>query len=256
VVSGLVEARLGGPVAVLRLADTVGRNAFTPALEAEFSDALDRAVTDPASRVVLLAGLADVFCVGGSRETLLADPDGQLTLNYDLIVRAPLRCPLPVVAAMRGHAIGGGLLFGLYSDVPVLSERSVYVANFLSYGFSPCMGATWVLPNRLGPVLGAEVLLAAARHRGRELRQRGAPLRVVPHDEVEQVAGQLAAQIAGAPRLALEHAKAALAAPWLLASDQAFQREVDGHLETLRQPGVQRKVAAEYTAGPAGGTVR
>ncbi len=251
--SGLVEARVGGPVAVLRLVDVVGRNSFTPALEAQFRDALDWAVTDPASRVVLLAGLPDVFCAGGSRASLLADPDGEVTLSHDEIIRAPLRCPLPVVAAIRGHAIGGGLLFGLYADVPVLSERSVYSANFLRYGFVPCMGATWVLPHRLGPVLGAEILLGAVRYRGRELRERGVPLRVLPHDEVEPAAERLAGQIAAAPRLALEHAKAALAASWRLAADQAFQREVDGHLETLRQPEVRQKVAAEYPAGPAAG---
>jgi len=248
-VSGLVQASLGGAVATLRLADAAGRNALTPELAADFAGALASAVAEPATRVVLLAGLPDVFCSGGTTESLLAAQDEHGTLSHDGTIRAPLRCPLPVVAAMRGHAIGGGLLLGLYADVPVLSERSVYVANFLGYGFLPCMGATWVLPNRLGAVLGTEVLLGAARYRGSQFQERGAPVRVVAHADVEACARRLAGQIAGAPRRTLEHAKAAIAAPWRQASDAAFAREESAHLETLRQPEVRAAVAAGYGAG-------
>jgi polyketide biosynthesis enoyl-CoA hydratase PksI len=253
--SGLVHTTLGGPVAVVRLADAAGRNVLTPELSAEFCGGLDRAVARPESRVVLLCGLPDVFCAGASRGDLLGGPGSVPTTAYEGLVRAPLQCPLPVVSAMRGHAIGGGLLLGLYADVPVLSERSVYTANFLGYGFSPCMGATWLLPHRLGPALGAEMLLGAGRLRGRELRERSVPLRVLAHDEVEPAAQALAAQIATASRLTLEHTKAALAADWRISSEQAFQREIPGHVETLRLPEVQLR-AAQYgpsplAAGPA-----
>lgn len=233
-------------VATVRLADAVHRNIFTPELVRRFAEALASAVADPRSKVVLLAGLPEIFSAGGSRESLLADQDRHETLAHDEIIRAPLRCPLPVVAAMRGHAIGGGLMFGLYADIPVLSERSVYTANFLGYGFMPCMGATWLLPHRLGPALGAEVLLGANTFRGRELRERGAPLHVVPHDAVETTAAALAVRIAAAPRRTLECAKASLAATWRAESDRAFKREVAGHLETLSLPTVRQAVATGY----------
>jgi polyketide biosynthesis enoyl-CoA hydratase PksI len=250
-VTGPVQVTLGGPVAEIRLADAARRNVFTPELDAGLRDGLARAADEPASRVVLLTGLPDIFSAGGSRDDLLGASGSNATLEHDRIIRAPLRCPLPVVAAMRGHAIGGGLLLGLYADVPVLSERSVYTANFLGYGFLPVMGSSWLLPYRLGPVLGAEVLLGAARHRGAELRERGAPVRVVPHDEVEPVTRRLADQIADAPRRTLEHAKAVLAAEWRAASDRAFDRELPGHLETLELPEVQERVTQRY--GPRRG---
>jgi polyketide biosynthesis enoyl-CoA hydratase PksI len=241
--SPVVHVRLGGPVAVIRLADDDGRNAFTPTLSAEFRDAFGQAVAEPASRVILLAGLPEIFCSGGTRADLLGGLGSAPATEQDSIIRAPLRCPLPVVAAMQGHAIGGGLLLGLYCDIPVLSERSVYAANFLDYGFLPCMGATWVLPHRLGPTLGTEVLLGAARHRGAQFRDRGAPLRVLAHDQVEPAAEQFASRIARAPRLALEHAKAVLSAKWRRASSQAFDLELPGHLETLRLPEVRQRMA-------------
>lgn len=244
--TGILQVSIGEPVAVIRLADAVNRNVLTPDLATGFTDALDRAVADPSTRVVLVNGLPDIFCAGGSRMSLLADPASGATLSQDDIVRAPLRCPLPVVAAMRGHAIGGGLLFGLYADLAVLSERSVYTANFLSYGLMPCLGATWVLTNRLGPTLGTEMLLGAARYRGRELRERGAPVSVVGHDAVEPTAAGLAARIAAAPRRTLEYAKVALAASWREEADDAFKREVGGHLDTLAHPAVRHLVTTRY----------
>jgi polyketide biosynthesis enoyl-CoA hydratase PksI len=245
-VTDILQVSIGAPVATIRLTDAANRNVFTQDLVTGFTGALGHAVASPATRVVLIAGLPDMFCAGGSRESLLADPASGATLGLYDIVRSPLQCPLPVVAAMRGHAIGGGLLFGLYADVAVLSERSVYSANFLNYGLMPCMGATWVLPGRLGPTLGTEVLLGGARFRGRELRDRGAPVPVVAHDEVEPAAAGLAARIAAAPRRALEYAKAALAATWRQDADSAFNREVGGHLDTLAQPQVRRSVATRY----------
>lgn len=246
--SGLVETRFGGPVVLIRLADEAGRNVFSPALDTEFRAAFSRAAADPDARVVLLAGLPGIFCAGGSRGDLLGEPGSMPTTGHEGIIKAPLECPLPVVAAMRGHAIGGGLLLGLYADLPLLSERSVYAANFLGYGFLPVMGASWLLPYRLGPALGAEVLLGAARYRGMELRERGVPLRVLPHDEVEAAAGQLASRIAAAPRVTLERAKAVLAADWRRASRLAFERELPGHLETLRLPEVRDRVLSGYGA--------
>jgi len=246
--TALVETRFGGPVALIRLADEAGRNVFTPALDRQFRAAFSRAAAEPASRVVLLAGLPGIFCAGGSRADLLGEPGAVPTTEHEGIIRAPLRCPLPVVAAMRGHAIGGGLLLGLYCDLPLLSERSVYAANFMGYGFLPAMGASWLLPYRLGPALGAEVMLGAARHRGAQLRDRGVPLRVLPHDEVEPEAHRLAQRIAAAPRIALEHAKSVLAADWRRASELAYQRELPGHLETLDLPEVRRRVLSHYGA--------
>lgn len=242
----ILQVSIGDPVAVIRLTDAANRNVLTPDLGAGFTGALDRAVADPSTRVVLVAGLPDIFCAGGSQMSLLADPASGATLGHDDMVRSPLRCQLPVVAAMRGHAIGGGFLFGLYADVAVLSERSVYTANFLNYGLMPCLGATWVLTNRLGPMLGTEVLLSAARFRGRELRERGAPVPVVAHDAVEPTAVGLAERIAAAPRRTLEYAKAALAATWREEADDAFKREVGGHLDTLAHPALRHLVTTRY----------
>ena len=95
--SELVETQLGGPVALIRLTDSVGRNVLTPALDAQVRAAFKRAPADPATRVVLLAGLPDIFCAGGSRADLLGEPGMTGSSGH----RCAARCPWwPRCAAM------------------------------------------------------------------------------------------------------------------------------------------------------------
>jgi polyketide biosynthesis enoyl-CoA hydratase PksI len=212
-------------VALVTMADATSGNAISAALADGLLGALADAAADPAVHVVVVTGLPDRFSCGASQEYLAAVE----RVPVEPFVRAFLHCPLPVVAAMRGHAVGGGLVQGLYADLPILSERSVYAANFLNYGLAPEYGTTWVLPARLGSVLGTELLLTARGYRGAELRDRGAPLRILPHDDVLPAALAEASRIARAPRHALQLLKAQLAGHTLAASDAAIAVEAEPH---------------------------
>jgi polyketide biosynthesis enoyl-CoA hydratase PksI len=243
---GTASLEVAGPVAVLRLTDSDGRNALRPRLRVGLELALAAAVDDPAVRVIVATGLDEVFCSGAPRETLLGT-DGDLALDdYEPFARAFARCPLPVVAAMGGHAIGGGLVFGLYADVPVLSERSVYAANFLQYAIAPYVGATHVLPLRLGSALAAEMLLTARAYRGAELRQRGAGVLVVHHPQVLPRALSIAQRIAQAPRVALELLKRQTSAQLLADTGLAMEREREPHLASRQQAEVRQRAADGY----------
>lgn len=118
-----------------------------------------------------------------------------------------LRCEVPVVAAMQGHAIGGGLVFGAYADLIVLAEECLYSTNFMRYGLTPGIGATWVIPYKFGSTLGWEMLLTAKNYFGRELRERGAPVRVAPKADVVELSLSLAREIAEKPLAALREMK-------------------------------------------------
>src|SRR5437660_193692 len=132
--SSSVTCQLAPPIALIAMVDTTARNAVCPELHRNLCEALQRAVDDQGIRVIIVAGLPEMFSCGGARE-VLARAEGVAAYNgYAPFARALAYCPLPVVAAMKGHAFGAGLMFGLYADVPVLSERSIYAANFLQYG--------------------------------------------------------------------------------------------------------------------------
>jgi polyketide biosynthesis enoyl-CoA hydratase PksI len=239
---GPVSVDVDGHVATVRMTDEAARNAVTPAMTTALPKALDEAVDDPATRVVLVTGLPHVFATGAAKEYLLRFDRAVM----EPFMRAFAHCPLPVVAAMQGHALGGGLTQGLYADVPVLSERSVYAANFANYGLAPEYGTTWLLSARLGTTLGAEMLLSARGYRGAELRARSAPVRVVPHHEVLPVSLALARGIARAPRRTLELLKTQLAGQLLRASDEAIAVELGPHEEAWASPERRRMVAERY----------
>lgn len=240
--SDLVTVETDGRVALVAMADAQGGNAISPAMVEEVPAALAEAASDPRVHVIVAAGLPTTFAAGASREYLLTDERA----DVEPFVRAFPHCPLPVVAAMQGHAIGGGLSFGLYADVPVLSERSRYAANFLNYGLVPEYGTTWLLPSRLGHTLGTEMLLTARGYAGAELRARSAPVRVVPHDEVLGTAVELAHGIARAPRCALELLKDQLSAQALAAGDAAIDIEAGRHEQAWNSTEFRRLVQQRY----------
>lgn len=242
----VVSLRWEGPVAVVTMADEARRNTFGPELSEGLVSTVDRAVADPRTRVLLVEGLPELFCAGGSQSELLNFAQGRGTFDTDDFFRVFARCPLPVVAAAQGHAIGGGLVLALYADLLVLSERSVYAANFMRYGFTPGMGATHLLPAKFGPVLGTEMLYSGRNYRGAELRDRGVPARVVKHADVPVVARELATTVAQAPRASLELLKKELAAPLIERTDPVIAREVEMHRVSFHLPEVTERITAAY----------
>jgi polyketide biosynthesis enoyl-CoA hydratase PksI len=235
-----------GPVAVVTLDDAQGRNTFSPALTAQLVDCVERAAADPDTRAVLVEGRPELFCAGGTQRELVNFARGHGSFDTDDFFRVFARCPLPVIASLQGHAIGGGLVLALYADFAVFSERSLYAGNFMRYGFTPGMGATHLFPARFGRELGTEMLYTARNYRGAELRERGAPVRVVPHADVPRTAREVARSVCGPPRTSVELLKQELAAPLLAATTEAIAREADLHRTSFRLPEVLDRIEAAY----------
>ncbi|WP_256104204.1 polyketide synthase [Streptomyces sp. ODS05-4] len=230
-----------GPLATVRLADAAGHNRLSDDLRTAMIGALREAAADPRVRVVVLEGLPEIFCAGGSVEQMLRPHERRIVPVWEFL-RAVVDCPLPVVAAAQGHALGGGFLLALYCDVVVLSDRSRYAANFLAYGFTPVLGATHLLPAKLGAALGAEMLYTARSYRGRELADRGAGVTVTAHDKVCAEAQRTALRIAQAPRDALERLKAHLRAETLERAEAALAREIPDHEATIGSAEARRRI--------------
>lgn len=247
-----VTWRREGPVAVVRMDDPDGRNTFTPALRSSLVDAMAAAAADPASRAVLVEGRAELFCAGGPREELETLSHGRASFDDDDFFQVFAHCPLPVVAAVQGHAIGGGLALALHADMLVLSERSLYWANFMRYGFTPGMATTALLPSRFGELLGTEMLFTGRPYRGAELRSRNAPVNVVAHPDVPATAHQLAIAVAGAPRPSVELLKRRFAASLLATTADAISAEAEMHRTSFRLPEVRERIRHDYgTPAPA-----
>jgi polyketide biosynthesis enoyl-CoA hydratase PksI len=230
--SGPVVLLLAPPLATIGLRDVANHNRISPQLRTSMIAALRQAAADPEIRVVVLEGLPDIFCAGASIDRMLGSQQERTGEVWELL-RSVLDCPIPVVAAVQGHALGGGFLLTLYCDVTVLSERSRYSANFLTYGFTPILGATYLLPSSLGSALGTEMLYTGRSYRGRELADRGAGVTVTSHDKVCAEAERLAFRIAQAPRHCLELLKSQLTEPVRDRARAALDRESPDHEATI-----------------------
>ncbi|WP_308258573.1 SDR family NAD(P)-dependent oxidoreductase [Saccharothrix obliqua] len=186
-------------------------------------------------RAVVVTGSGSVFSMGGTPEALetLAEGAGTFT-DASFIYDGLLKCTRPVVVAAAGHASGGGLAFACYGDVVVLGEESVYSANFAKYGFTPGMGATYVLEQRFGAALAKEMLLTGRSLTGEELRRRGVNVTVLPRDEVLPAALDLARSMADRPASVIRVLKDELAGrvlrdlPEIIASEVRMHRQVLG----------------------------
>ncbi|MFX4293921.1 polyketide synthase [Streptomyces bohaiensis] len=241
--------RAEGPVGVVTLDDPTDRNTFTPAFRTALVSAVTRACADPAVRVLLVRGRPELFCAGGRREDLERLSRGEADFDEDDFFQVFASCPLPVVAEVQGHAIGGGLAMTLHADLLVLSERSLYWANFMHYGFTPGMAATALVPACFGEHLGVEMLYTGRAYRGAELRDRGAPVRVLPHGEVPAAARATAEEMARAPRRSLELLKGRLGGPRLTASREAVAAEVAMHRACFGLAEVRERIGSRYGAG-------
>lgn len=231
------------PLAFVRLDDARNRNRLTEPARVGLIAALRAAAADQEVRAIVLCGRDDVFCAGAPPERMLAGHQERVVDMWELS-SAVLDCPIPVVAAARGHAMGGGLLLALCADVVVLGEHSRYSAAFARFGFTPSLGASEILPTVLGRVLGAEMLYTGRGYAGRELAARGAGVEVVPADRVEPVALRAARLIAGSSRRTVELLKARLAAPFRAAVRSAHELEIPDHELTIDDEAVRARIRA------------
>ena len=100
----------------------------------------------PDCKVVILTGYDNYFASGGTRDTLLAIQAGNAKFTDESVFELALECPVPVIAAMQGHAIGAGWAFGMFADFVLFNEESEYLSPYMGYGFTPGAGATLVFP--------------------------------------------------------------------------------------------------------------
>lgn len=228
--------------AVVELADRENSNQFSKQLVEQLLNCFQSFESDKALRAVVVHGYDTVFCTGGTQEELLDVLDGRIKFNDVPLYRLFLDCPVPVLAAMQGHALGGGLIMGLFADIVILAEESLYSANFMKYGFTPGMGATLVLPEKLGSALATEMLFTAGGYHGGQLRERGVSFPVCRRAEVIPTAMHIATQIAEKPEISLKLLKKRMTARLVQQLPQTIQEELRMHEQSFAQPEVRQRI--------------
>ena len=204
---------------------------------------------DAGVRAVLVEGGTRRFCDGAPADALLA-PDAALRIERLMTEagRLVLDIPVPTIAVMSGHALGGGLMLGLWCDLAVLAEESLYGANFLDLGFTPGMGSTALAEEMFGGPLGRELLLTGRLIKRREIRQAGAPIgySVAPRAQTRALALRRATEIAALPPVAVAMLKRHLADRRGRRLTEALREEIAMHRDVFRLPQTRGRIAENH----------
>lgn len=199
-------------VAVLTLDDPAERNALGEAFVEELTAKLAQ-LDDERVRCCILRGADEIFCAGGHKEMLVALASGKVAASDIMVSRAVLEVPVPIIAAMEGHAVGGGLTLGLCCDIVLMAEESSYGCSFMNMGFTPGMGTTRLLSLAVGEYVAAEMMYGGKFFRGTHFVGRSQINYVLPKSKVFARAEKVARAIAEKPRASLVLLKRALSLP-------------------------------------------
>jgi len=235
-------------VALLRICNEDHNNAFTDSFVAAFRDRLQEIEEDDAIRVVVLTNIGPYFCSGADAALLQRLRAKERSFaELACFYRGILECRVPFIHAVAGHAMGGGFAFSLYGDFVFLSKGSYYSANFLNLGFTPGMGATLILPEKLGAGLASRMLFTGESLSGAQLAELGASVQFAEKKEVLPLSLRLASQLAGKPRVALTTLKRQLTRAFLSKLDRVIEEELKGHDLTLcfKEPVSKNEAAAK-----------
>ncbi|WP_322514824.1 enoyl-CoA hydratase/isomerase family protein [Rhodopseudomonas palustris] len=199
-------------------------NFFDIALIQQIADALDAIDADPEIRATVLAAQGKAFCAGANfgdpaRQEVdpaaakgdPADSLGQIGHLYIEAVRI-FRAKKPIVAAIHGAAIGGGLGLAVSADFRVTCPEARFSANFTKLGFHPGFGLTVTLPELIGRNNAELMFYTSRRVTGEDAVKMGLANELVPLNEVRSAALKLAREIAECAPLGLLSTRATMRA--------------------------------------------
>ena len=237
---------LGGGVVQLAMDDAETRNRLSIPICEQLGRALNGLSRDPDLKVLLWTGRSDVFCAGATRETLESIVGGEYEVRELALPTQLLRFPVPIVAALEGDAVGGGLVLALCCDSVVVSASGRYGLNFTSLGFTPGMGTMMLLPAVAGHHLASEMILTGKFYKGRDLAARGLFNAALPRDSVAPAALDLCRRMAEKPRHVLELVRETLALPRLALLQSAESREHLMHMLCFSRPETREILKQAY----------
>jgi enoyl-CoA hydratase len=211
---------------------------------------------DAQSCVAVLTGAGGQFCAGADLKALaggIADNARANPLEADMRADGPmgptrLRLNKPVVAAIEGHAVAGGLELALWCDLRVASSTAVFGVYCRRFGVPLIDGGTVRLPRLIGEGRALDLILTGRPVAADEALALGLANRVVPADEALKVARELATQIAAFPQRCMRNDRASVFAQHGLPLQDALAQEFVLGLKTL-QSGETESGAQRFAGG-------
>jgi enoyl-CoA hydratase/carnithine racemase len=226
---GDVSVVLQGHVATVEI-HRPPHNFFDDILIEELADALDALAHEPECRAVVLASEGKSFCAGADFSRSAEGDDeitsGRVARLYHHALRI-FAFSKPVVAAIQGAAVGGGLGLALAADFRVAAPEARFAANFAMLGIHPGFGLSYTLPRLIGAQRASLMFYTARRIAAEEALAWGLADVLAPADGLREAAGTLASEIAACAPMAVESVRATLRQGLAEAVLAQLERELD-----------------------------
>jgi enoyl-CoA hydratase/carnithine racemase len=214
-----IGVTLDGHVATVEI-QRPPHNFFDFSLIGQIADAFTQLDDDPACRAIVLAAQGKSFCAGANFGSGREDGSGSADFTEEgfrnttgKLYREAVRlfgCKKPVIGAIQGAAIGGGLGLALVPDFRIVAPEARFAANFAKLGIHPGFGLTVTLPNLIGQQAANLLFLTGRRLSGAEALDIGLADQLVDADQLRDAARALAAEIAENAPLAVLSVRATL----------------------------------------------
>ena len=189
-------------------------NAISSELTSELKELLDEIDNDEELRVLIITGAGEKAFVAGADIKELVDRDAkigrQVSRERQEIFSHIENLQVPVIGAINGYALGGGLELALACSIRVCSEKAQFGAPEVKLGIIPGDGGTQRLPRLVGLGRAMEMILTGDFIDAQEAYRIGLVNKVFPHEELMDGAMELAERLASRPPLAVRYAKEAV----------------------------------------------
>lgn len=244
-----VHYETDGAVVVVTIDRPEVRNAVDWDTARELSAAFRRFEADDALEVAILTGAGGAFCAGADLKAVTAGRGNRMAPGEDgPLGPTRMRLAKPVIAAVEGHAVAGGLELALWCDMRVAARDAVFGVYCRRWGVPLCDGGTVRLPRLIGESHALDMILTGRGVSGEEALRMGLANRIAEPGQALTAARELAGQIAAFPQRCLRSDRLSALEQWDLPFDEAIANELRRGLEVVAS-GETAAGAARFAAG-------
>lgn len=230
-----VTCEVDDGVALITLSRPEKLNALTAAMLGELDRLLEQAEHDAAVRAIVITGNGRGFSTGQDitemrgREATSAHSDSTEYMKqvYHPLIRRMRRMEKPIIGAINGVAAGAGASLALACDLRVASEEASFIQSFINVGLVPDSGSSFFLPRLVGFALALELAFTGRRLTAGEAARLGMVNRVVPPEQLMDVALEWARQLAQGPTQIIGLTKRALNRSLQMDLEEALDYEAE-----------------------------
>ncbi|MEU0463858.1 enoyl-CoA hydratase [Amycolatopsis sp. NPDC006131] len=222
-------------VATIRI-DRPPANAVDPAMIEEFGEVLPPLVDDPDVHCLVITGTGRFFVAGADIAVMrdLSEANQVKMRGWIDVQRALERAPKPVIAAMNGHALGGGAELSLACDLRILSASATFGFPEIALGLFPGAGGSQRLPRLVGPHVAKRLMVEGNRLTAQRALELGLVDRVVDAADFDRVVAEEARRLAAKPTAAIGLLKRVVDEGYGLPVEEAMLCEEKGVMELIR----------------------